>query len=165
MALPCCSEPLTSSSRHSGILSFPKEAFSLSLDLPHYTQKILNMRMSLDAHIPSWSPSTSSAKGPGLYALGRPVVRAGGFSDRVHSLRCRVCPMKSAQHPGITMRAEQFWKINKPLELSIASLYREITACHSLSVSLCVLFCLFLHSLLSFYFHINTQNHKIRHTQ
>lgn len=49
---------------------------------------------------------------------GMPVVKAGGASDKDHSSRCTVCPMKSARHSGITMRAKQLWKINKLLELS-----------------------------------------------
>lgn len=55
--------------------------------------------------LPQWKLLNGCS--PGL-RVTRPVARAGLFSDRNHSPRCCVCPMKSAQHPGITMRGEQF---------------------------------------------------------
>lgn len=43
----------------------------------------------------------------GRVMVGKARCERWGVSDKDHSLRCCVCPMKSAQPPGITMRAEQ----------------------------------------------------------
>lgn len=82
--------------------------------------------------------------GAWLCAVGRACCESCSFSDRDHSLRCGVCPMNSAQHPGITMRAEQFWKINKPLELSVVSFIEKWQHTR-------VYLCLFLFPSISFY--------------
>lgn len=72
---------------------------------------------------PAWLPATSSVEAieakawmgmngaAGSCAVGRACCESWGFfSDRDHSLGCCMCPMSSAQHPGITTRAGQFWK-------------------------------------------------------
>lgn len=88
----------------------------------HHMQKILNMTMSPPRPYPPLAAaryflggSYSDVKAASALnaALGcarweGPVVRAGVSQTGDHSLRCCACPMNSAQHPGITMRAEAF---------------------------------------------------------
>lgn len=92
-----------------------------------------------------------------------------GFSDRDHSPRCCVCPMNSAEHPGITMRAEQFWKSINCWSSPYSLPHREITARQSRFVSLSLFFLMSISfnalCLFGYCFKSKTQsykNHKIR---